>query len=335
MIDASPSSFAMFWAAVIVFALLVYVILDGFDLGVGILFGTTRDEALRSRMMSSIAPFWDGNETWLIVVGATLFAAFPMVYAIFLPAFYLPVLLLLFGLIFRGIAFEFRGRGGPQWLWNGGFAIGSAIIAFVQGAALGAMIRGVAVENGQYAGGSFDWLRPFPVLTGLGLVCGYALLGAAWLILKSEGDLREWAYRRAPWLVAATAAFCAVAAWGALGELARIGVNYLDRPWAILFPVIATLALIGVLLGVRARQDGLPFMMTCVFFVSAFMTLPCLFWPYMIPYKVTVADAAAPDASLSFLFWGAGLFALPAVSFYTLAVYWFFRGKAIEVKHPD
>ena len=179
------------------------MILDGFDIGVGILFGTTRDEAKRAQMMTSIAPFWDGNETWLVVIGASLFAAFPAVYAVFLGAFYLPVLLMLFGLIFRGIAFEFRYRSaGMRRFWDGGFFYGSVLVAFVQGAAVGAMMRGIPVENMQYAGGAFVWLHPFPVLTGIGLVLGYALLGAGWLAFKTEGALRDWAYARIPWLVA-------------------------------------------------------------------------------------------------------------------------------------
>jgi len=190
-----PSGLALFWAAVIAVAILVYVILDGFDLGVGILFGTTRDAALRDQMMAAISPFWDGNETWLVVVGASLFGAFPMVYAVFLPAFYIPVLLLL-ALIFRGVAFEFRYGAGGRALWDWGFFLGSTVAAFVQGAAVGAMIRGIPVTNGQYAGGPFEWLRPLPVLTGIGLVLGYALLGACWLTMKSEGALRDWAWRR-------------------------------------------------------------------------------------------------------------------------------------------
>ena len=191
-----PSGLALFWAAVIAVAILVYVILDGFDLGVGILFGTTRDAALRDQMMAAISPFWDGNETWLVVVGASLFGAFPMVYAVFLPAFYIPVLLLLLALIFRGVAFEFRYGAGGRALWDWGFFLGSTVAAFVQGAAVGAMIRGIPVTNGQYAGGPFEWLRPLSVLTGIGLVLGYALLGACWLTMKSEGALRDWAWRR-------------------------------------------------------------------------------------------------------------------------------------------
>ncbi len=332
MSAAEPTSLALFWAATIAVSLLVYVVLDGFDLGVGILFGTTRDPELRSEMMNAIAPFWDGNETWLVVVGASLFAAFPAVYAIFLPAFYLPVLLLLFGLMFRGVAFEFRGRGGPQWLWNGGFAVGSGVIAFVQGAAVGAMMLGVPVEAGQYAGGPFGWLKPLPVLCGLGLVCGYALLGASWLVLKSEANLRHWAYRRIPLLVAATVLILCTAGWGALDALRDAGVRFADRPWAALFAVVGLVALIGVLIGAATRQDSAPFVLAVVFFVAAYLTLASLFWPYMIPYRVTIANAAAPDASLSFLFWGAGLFALPIVGFYTGLVYWLFRGKSRPMK---
>src|SRR5208282_3091092 len=180
MIAMEPSALALFWAAVIAGAIVVYVVLDGFDLGVGILFGTTRDAALRNEMMDAISPFWDGNETWLVVIGASLFAAFPAVYAVFLPAFYIPVLLLLFGLIFRGVAFEYRYRGSARGLWDWGFFLGSTVVVFVQGAAVGAMVRGIPVANGQHAGGSFDWLAPLPVFTGIGLVLGYALLGAGW-----------------------------------------------------------------------------------------------------------------------------------------------------------
>ncbi|MCB1964543.1 MAG: cytochrome d ubiquinol oxidase subunit II, partial [Candidatus Accumulibacter sp.] len=203
MSELQASDLALFWAGVIALAIIVYVILDGFDLGVGILFGSTADEARRVSMMNSIAPFWDGNETWLVIVGAGLFATFPTVYAVFLGAFYIPVLLLLLGLIFRGVAFEFRYRSQRlRWLWDGGFCIGSIVVAFVQGAAVGAMMRGIAVADGQYSGGSFDWLHPFAVLTGIGLVFGYALLGAGWLVLKSDGALRDWAYARIGWLVA-------------------------------------------------------------------------------------------------------------------------------------
>lgn len=324
---AEPSALALFWVGVIFLSLLVYVVLDGFDLGVGILFASTRDRKLRSEMMGAIEPFWDGNETWLVVVGASLFAAFPAVYAVFLGAFYIPVLLLLFGLIFRGVAFAFRGRGGPEWLWDWGFGIGSIVVAFVQGAAVGAIIGGVRVEDHQYVGGPFEWLRPLPVVCGVGLVFGYALLGACWLILKSDMDLRDWAYRRIDWLAGATAALLTTAGVGALIELTTAHAPGADRPWAIIFPILAAAALLGVVIAARTRRDGLPFLMAALFIVAAFLTLPSILWPYLIPYRLTVADAASPDSSLSFFFWGAGLVALPTVTAYTILVYWMFRGK--------
>ncbi len=232
MTEAQPSALALFWAAVIAVAIVVYVILDGFDLGVGILFGTTRDRTLQNQMMNAISPFWDGNETWLVVIGASLFAAFPTVYAVFLPAFYIPVLLLLVGLIFRGVAFEYRYRGSAGGLWDWGFFLGSTLVAFVQGAAVGAMIRGVPVENHQYVGGSFDWLAPFPVFSGIGLVFGYALLGASWLILKSEGELREWAWQRLPRLAVTVLVVLSLATLAALLDRDRMsGVLALRRYW--------------------------------------------------------------------------------------------------------
>jgi cytochrome d ubiquinol oxidase subunit II len=326
-----PTSLELFWAGVIAISILVYVILDGFDLGVGILFGTTGDEDFRHRMMSSIAPVWGSNETWLVVIGASLFAAFPAVYTVFLGAFYLPVLLMLFGLIFRGIAFEFRYRTeSMRPFWDRGFFIGSIVVAFVQGAAIGAMLRGVAVENFQYAGGSFDWLMPLPVLTGIGLVFGYALLGAGWLVLKSEGDLRDWARRRVftcavamlVVLVPATVVAMTVDFSDGLRELA-------DRVdgWTYALLAAALCTWLGVLAASRGHRDWLPFTLSALFFLIAFATLGDLMWPYMIPYSLTVAQAAAPEASLQFLFYG-GVFVLPIVGLYTIGVYWLFRGKA-------
>jgi cytochrome d ubiquinol oxidase subunit II len=307
MSAVEPSGLALFWAGVIALAILVYVILDGFDLGVGILFGTTRDRALRDEMMAAISPFWDGNETWLVIVGASLFGAFPMVYAVFLPAFYIPVLLLLLALIFRGVAFEFRYGVGGRVLWDRGFSVGSTVAAFVQGAAVGAMIRGIPVVGNQYAGGPFDWLRPLPVVTGIGLVLGYALLGAGWLNLKSEGSLRDWAWRRIPWLAGAVLVVLGIAVVAAFIERARVTGNlFVGRPWGFIFPAVGLLAMYGVFAAARRRRDGWPFALTAVFFVSALLSLAVMFWPYMIPYSVTVGSAAAPEKTLSFLFWGAG-----------------------------
>jgi cytochrome bd ubiquinol oxidase subunit II len=320
------SNLELFWTGVIGISIMTYVALDGFDLGIGMLSGTTRDESLRDRMLEAISPFWDGNETWLVAIGTSLFAAFPMVYAVFLSAFYIPVLLLLLGLIFRGVAFEFRYQDRARKLWDRGFFLGSAVVAFVQGAAVGAMIRGIPVANGQYTGTSFDWLAPLPVVCGIGLMLGYSLLGAGWLVLKSEGELREWARRRIPWLATAVLIVLAVAFDAALVDREHIAGALISRRWGLIFPAIGLLAMIGVLVSVRYGRDGSPFAMTLVFFVAAFLTLAVMFWPYLIPYSTTIAKAAAPEASLSFLFWGA-LFALPAIAAYTIGVYWLFRGK--------
>ena len=323
------SDLALFWAGVIAVAILVYVVLDGFDLGVGVLSGFARDDAERSRMFAAIAPYWDGNETWLVVVGAGLYAAFPQVYAVFLGAFYIPVLLLLFGLIFRGIAFEFREHARrARRGWDLGFFLGSVAAAFVQGAAVGAMMRGLPVENGQFAGTAFDWVAPFPLLTGAGLVLGYALLGAAWLMLKTDGELRLRAQRQLPWLAAAMLAVLALAFTVTLDLSTLAAGHWTERRWGLGF-VAAGLVALGLSAWAAQRgRDFAPFGFAVLFFLCAFATLGTMFWPYMVPYSVTVADAAAPEASLSFLFWGAGIFVPAATAIYTAAVYWIFRGKS-------
>jgi cytochrome d ubiquinol oxidase subunit II len=326
------SSLAIFWAALIAFSILVYVLLDGFDLGVGILFGTTGNEAHRARMMSAIAPVWDGNETWLILVGASLFGAFPMIYAIFLPAFYLPVALLLFALIFRGVAFEFRYRTERmRWLWDGGFFLGSLIAAFVQGAAIGTMVQELPVVGGRYAGGSFEWVNAFSILCGVGLVIGYALLGASWLVLKTSGSLRDWAYDRVGWLLIGVLVFLALAFVFALASDLRVMNRWVESPWLIVFPAIGALATIALFSAWRKRRsEWQPYAMTTVIFFAAFLTLAGSFWPYMIPFSVTIQEAAAPPQSLSFMFYGAGIVVFPVVLIYTVVVYWIFRGKVRE-----
>ncbi len=323
------SNLAIFWGGVIAASILIYVILDGFDLGVGILFGFTRDETNRLQLVNTIAPFWDGNETWLVIVGASLFAAFPAAYSVFLGAFYIPVLLMLFGLIFRGVAFEFRQRSErSRWLWDWGFFLGSTVAAFVQGAAVGAMMRGIPAIDGQFSGHSFDWVHPFPILTGIGLVLGYALLGAGWVVFKSEGPLRDWGYRCIPWLVAAVFVVMGLAFAVSLtvdaGAVAQ--GNLRTRGWGLVFPVLGVISLAGVIIGARARRDGMPFVFTTLFFVASYLTLGVMFWPFMVPYSVTVANAAAPEASLRF-FSVAGVIVLPMILIYTLAVYRVFRGK--------
>lgn len=329
--NATPSNLALFWAGVVAFSILIYILLDGFDLGVGVLFGTTRDETKRVQMMNTIAPFWDGNETWLVITATSLFAAFPAVYAVFMSAFYLPILLLLFGIIFRGVAFEFRNRATTmRWLWDWGFFLGSVVVAFVQGAAIGAMMRGIPVVNEQYTGGGFDWLRPFSILTGIGLVLGYALLGAGWLVRKSDGPLREWAYERIPWLVAGVFVALGLAFLVSLFiDVEAIAAGNLHaRLWVLVFPVLGAIALIGVITTARTRRDKWPFRLAIMFFIASYLTLGLMFWPYMAPYSLTVANAAAPDQSLGFVFYAA-IIVLPVILIYTAVVYYVFRGKRV------
>ena len=319
-----------FWAAVIAFAILMYVILDGYDLGVGILFGTMTSETHRATMMSAIAPYWDGNETWLVLVGAGLFATFPMVYAIFLPAFYLPVALMLLGIVFRGVAFEFRERSASMRpVWDRGFFLGSLVVALVQGAAIGAMVQELNVVDGRYAGGGFDWLTPFAILCGLGAAFGYALLGAAWLVLKTEGELRDWAYQRLPWLLVGVVVLLVVVFVYALATHLHVFDRWSAHPLLLVLPLAATLAVVGLAHGIRRRHDSLPFAMAVLAVAFSFLTLAASFWPYMIPYTVTAQDAAAPPQSLEFFFWGGGLVVFPVVLIYTGAVFWIFRGKVM------
>jgi len=321
-------SLSVFWASLIAFSILFYVILDGYDLGVGILFGTTQDARFRDRMMAAISPFWDGNESWLILIGAGLFAAFPMVYSIFLSAFYLPIALMLIALIFRGVAFEFRHHAGRfQVLWDRGFFLGSLLAAFVQGAAIGRMAEGLPVKAGQYAGTSFDWLTPFSVFCGGGLIIGYALLGAGWVVMKTEGDVREWAYARVRWLLIAVLAVLVTVLLWVLGSQADVRNRWLTDIWISVFPLIIAMAASILWTGAKRRIDWVPYGMAVIVFASAFAALEASFWPYMIPYSVTIAQAAAPLESLRFLFYGAGVVLFPLILFYTGMVYWIMRGK--------
>jgi len=324
-----PLDLEHFWSAVLALSILIYVLLDGFDLGVGILFGLNREESQRRDMMGSIAPVWDGNETWLIVVGTVLFGAFPVVYSIFLSAFYLPVALLLVALILRGVAFEFRYKTQrARWIWDVGFVAGSTLAAFVQGAAIGAMVAGITVDGRNFAGGPFDWIAPFPLLCGVGLVAGYALLGAAWLVLKTEGALRDWAYGWLPRLMNGVIAFVALALAGTLVGNFRVVDRWLAQPWLFLLPLVASLAAWQLYrVAAERRSEWQPYALASLLFLTAYLMLAGSFWPWLVPYHLTLAEAAAPESSLEFLFWGAGVIVLPVILIYTGVVYWVFRGK--------
>jgi cytochrome bd ubiquinol oxidase subunit II len=318
----------MFWVAVLAVSVLLYVLLDGFDLGVGILFGRTHDEARRHAMLSAVSPVWDGNETWLVVAGVILWGAFPVVYATLFSAFYLPLLLMLAGLILRGVAFEYRYKTvRMRGIWDAGFAGGSLVAAFIQGMTVGALVEGLPITNGQYVDGEFGWFSPFAVLCGVGLCVGYALLGACWLVWKCERDVREEAYRLIPYLAVGLLAFLVVVFAYALAENLRIVQRWLERPYLFIFPAIGVIAALAAAGSVRSRRDGVPYHMVALIFAAAFGTLAISFWPYMIPFSIKIENAAAPHSSLAFMFWGAGLFVFPLMLLYTVVSYSVFRGK--------
>jgi cytochrome bd ubiquinol oxidase subunit II len=319
----------MFWVAILAVATLLYVLLDGFDLGVGMLFGLTGDEASRRAMMNAVAPVWDGNETWLVASGVVLWGAFPIVYATLISAFYLPVLVMLAGLILRGVAFEFRHKAVHlRWLWDGGFAGGSLAAAFIQGLMVGGLVEGLPISGGHYTGGDFGWFSPFAVLCGAALCVGYALLGACWLVKKCEADVRDWAYRLIPALAAVLLAFLIIVFAYALAENLEVMNRWLQRPYLFVFPAVGALAAVVAAFSVKRRRDGVPFAAVLVIFAAAFGTLAISFWPYMVPFSITIAEAAAPHSSLAFMFWGAGLFVFPLMLVYTVVGYTVFRGRA-------
>jgi cytochrome d ubiquinol oxidase subunit II len=320
----------MFWVTLLAVSILIYVLLDGFDLGVGMLFGVASNEARRHAMMSAVAPVWDGNETWLVVSGVILWGAFPVVYSILMPAFYLPVLLMLAGLILRGVAFEFRyGAERLRWIWSASFAGGSLVAAFTQGLMVGALVQGLPISDGRYVGGEFGWFSPFAVLCGIGLCVGYALLGTCWLVRKCEDEVRDDAYRLIPYLSAALLVFLIVVLVYALADNFRVMTRWLDRPFLFVFPAAGMLAAIMLAASIQRRQDALPFLMVAIIFAAAFGTLAISFWPYMVPFSITVEQAAAPNSSLAFMFWGAGLFVFPLMLLYTAISLTVFRGKVV------
>jgi cytochrome d ubiquinol oxidase subunit II len=325
----------LFWAAVLAVSTLLYVLLDGFDLGVGILTAAVRGDARREAMMSAIEPVWDGNKTWLVTTGVVLWGAFPVVYATLLSAFYLPLVLMLAGLILRGVAFEYRHRTERwRWLWDASFAGGSFVAAFVQGLTVGRLVEGLSIAHGQYVGGDFGWLSPFGVLCGVGLCIGYSLLGACWLVRKCHGDVREFAYRLIPPLSLALLLFLVALFGFALIEHLPVMNRWLERPYLFVFPAIGIIAAILLAASLQRRSDQAPFRIVAVVFAAAFGTLALSFWPYMIPFSITIEDAAAPHSSLAFMFWGAGLFVFPLMLLYTATNYSVFRGRIRSEADP-
>lgn len=321
---------AFVWALLIAFAVLAYVVLDGFDLGIGILFpllGSRRD---RDMAMNSVAPVWDGNETWLVLGGGGLLAVFPLAYAIVMPALYAPIIAMLGGLILRGVAFEFRWKTKTDTrVWDAAFFGGSLVATLAQGIMLGALVQGIKVEGRAYAGGWYDWLTPFSLFTGAALVVGYAVLGAGWLMLKTTEGCRDRAFELArPLALLLVAAIAIVSAWTLLLD-ERFLARWLAWP-AILYaapvPILTGLAAWRLLAAIQGRRDREPFFAALALFVLGFVGLGIGLYPYVVPMSVTIWEAAAPRESLEFLLVGAAVL-IPVILAYTGYAYWIFRGK--------
>jgi cytochrome d ubiquinol oxidase subunit II len=319
------------WALIIAFAVLAYVVMDGFDLGIGILFPTLAVGPERDQAMNSIAPVWDGNETWLILGGGGLMAAFPLAYSIILPATYPLMIAMLLGLVFRGVSFEFRWRDpGHRRYWDAAFALGSFVAALAQGITLGAILQGIHVVHESYAGGWYDWLTPFTMLTGISLVLGYSLLGSTWLIGKTQGTGQAHARRLALKLGIAT--LIAMAA-------VSIATPYLHydywRRWFsmpnVMFtaqvPLLVIITSVIFVVSLRRGAERLPFLMILALFMLNFVGLGISVFPYLVPRAVTIWDAAAPEESQRFMLVGVAVI-MPVILAYTSWAYWVFRGKA-------
>lgn len=325
----------LIWIAVLGVAVALYVVLDGFDLGIGILFPANPEESHRDQMMNSVAPFWDGNETWLVLGGGGLFVAFPLAYSILMPAVYLPVIIMLLALVFRGVAFEFRWIAKPHHqLWDLAFAGGSITAAFMQGVILGTLLHGIEVSNNAYAGGTFDWLSPFSLLTGVAVVAGYALLGATWLLMKTDGAVQAQARERAKLLLpVVVVALAIVSLWTPLA-IPRIFERWFTLPNFFLLapvPLLTAYAAWRCWSGLEKGQETTPFVSTIALFLLGFLGLAVSNLPYIVPPSLDVWQAAAHPSSQLFMLVGV-LIMLPIILGYTVFVYNTFRGK---VRHGE
>jgi cytochrome bd ubiquinol oxidase subunit II len=322
--------FVPLWTIILGLGVFLYVLLDGFDLGVGILYGFAPDLASRNLVMNSIAPIWDGNETWLVLGGIGLLAAFPLAFSIILPAVYFPILVMLLALVFRGVAFEFRYRDAVhRTFWDHAFCYGSAVATFAQGIVLGAFIQGFKTDGRQFAGTSFDCFTPFSIFTGLALLFGYSLLGAGWLVLKTEGDLQQRARRLGRWcLLGVLLAIAVVSMWTPLmqPDIARRWFSWPNIAFLAPIPLITALLAFIVWQSFRSRSEVLPFAAAIGLFVMSYLGIAISLWPMIVPYKFTLWQAASSPSTQAFLLVGT-LFLLPVILMYTGWSYWVFRGK--------
>jgi cytochrome d ubiquinol oxidase subunit II len=318
------------WTGLLGLAVFYYVVFDGFDLGVGMLYGLAPDEAGRSVIMNSIAPIWDGNETWLVFGGLGLLAAFPLAFAIIIPAVYFPILIMLLALVFRGVAFEFRfKRPGLRRFWDQAFCGGSILATFAQGVVLGTFIQGFKVDGRHFTGTSFDWLTPFALVTGLALIFGYGLLGSGWLVLKTEADLQDWARRAGrACLIAVLLAILAVSIWTPMAnaDIARRWFSWPNIGFLSPVPIITALIAVWEWYGLTHRHELTPFLGAVGLFLMSFIGIAISLWPMIVPYHYTLWQAASSESTQAFLLIGT-LFLLPIILMYTAWSYWVFRGK--------
>ena len=336
MIDFSTwLDLPLIWGLLIATAVFLYVVLDGFDLGCGILFPFAPSDKCRSRMMNSIAPFWDGNETWLVLGGGGLFVAFPVAYAILMPALYLPIMLMLMGLIFRGVAFEFRFKADAKdrKLWDIAFHGGSLLAAFMQGVVLGNFIQGVEVDGRNFAGGSLDWANGFAIVTGISLVFGYALLGATWLVMKTEDETQAWARNAAKYVLGFVAIAMAVVSITMPFIDERISELWFSTPniyYLLPIPLLTTVAFITLWrdLNKEAREVR-PFLLTLGLFLLGYIGFGISLYPWIVPFEFTLWDAAAASTSQSITLIGTAIM-LPIILGYTAYCYYIFRDKSSD-----
>jgi cytochrome d ubiquinol oxidase subunit II len=319
----------LLWAALIALAMILYIILDGISLGVGLLFPTARDEKERSILMNSIGPVWDANQTWLVFGGGAIFVGFPVLYGVLCSALYIPLITFLCGLILRGVTFEFRAQASRKEPWNKAFFLGSLVAVVSQGFMLGGILTGITVKGAHFAGGPLDWVNPFSVMVGLALIPGYILLGSTHLLIKTEGTVQERAYKQAFGSGLIVLVFMAIVTVWTPFHYPMVWTNWFSRPriyfvWA--FPLIGLIATFQLLRSLRSRQEVQPLICSVGLFLSGYLGLVTSLYPYAIPPTVTLQQAAAQRETLSFTLWGV-VIVLPIVVGYILYSYSVFRGK--------
>ncbi|NUA26619.1 cytochrome d ubiquinol oxidase subunit II [Cupriavidus basilensis] len=327
---------SLIWAVIIFFGVMMYVVMDGFDLGIGMLYPFVPDRHDRDVMMNTVAPVWDGNETWLVLGGAGLLAAFPLAYSVVLSALYLPLIFMLLGLIFRGVAFEFRFKANDRerHVWDKAFICGSLVAAFFQGVSLGAYIDGIKVTGRTFSGGPLDWLQPFPLFCGVGVVVAYTVLGSTWLIMKTEGKLHERMLEltgKLAWVLLAVIGVISI--WTPLSQ-PRIAERWFSLPnlfWFSPVPLLVAFAMVRLIRSLRQHAHLAPFMYTLALVFLGYSGLAISVWPNIVPPDISIWDASSPPQSQGFALVGA-LFIIPFILMYTVWAYYVFRGK---VKHGE